>query len=443
MPPTLPARILPRPTTTASGAAAITTAAPTLLTATPAVLAPTLPPTPIPTLLGTPEPEPRSHADILFGSDPAPTAKAPPAATPATPSVDRRQAATRNRTVAQQTLTTPGRPKDPADIPFGADRGLGKVQQESATKNTRIAQRDVRSDSPVRQPAPAPKKPTTIDTEAARRRTSEQLEDDLAQSGSNAISKRLEDDPAQADPFEINDTSYALRRPTNTDPAHTEIVLRRKIREAVEDGNHFAASQAKHFLDGGGKERRFTREEAHRVQQIRDAEDDNKKRFVESLRENPIPARPEILDPDGGPGSPGRTGFRGQLLGLTEPIAFDDVWVRDISLWDSILDQDKDFLAGAGRSKFVSTGRFTAHRKGETIIVTGVITHDWNDLYNFDKNAWPQGFNHRGWILQQSGRGKIFRFGATWRQRMTVRIEFKDGKPIFREPEWEELDGPA
>ena len=424
-PPDPPARILPRSTTTAPGAATVTGVAPTILTAIPASVAPP-PPSITTTLLGAPPAEKRSAADILFGAE-KPTDKASPAATAVTPAVDLRQKARPDRKIAQQPLATPALRKDAADIPFGADSGHRTVQRKAGTKKTQIAQGEALFDSPFGQPAPAPINPTATGTDAARRRASE----------------RLEDNPTETDPYEIDDSIYALLRPKITDPAHTEIVLRRKIREAMEDGNDFAASQAKHFLDGGGKTRRFTREEARSVQQIHDAEEDNKKRFVESLDENTESAQPEILNPDGGSGSSGRTGFRDQLLGLAEPIAFDDVWVRDISLWDSIRDGDKDFLAGAGRSKFVSKGRFTAHRKGETIIVTGVITHEWNDLYNFDKDAQPVGLNHRGWILQQSGRGKIFGFGATWRQRMTVRIEFKDGRPIFREPEWEEMDSPT
>ena len=128
-------------------------------------------------------------------------------------------------------------------------------------------------------------------------------------------------------------------------------MLRRKIRKATKDGHVFAAGQAKHFLDGDGKERRFSRDEARSLEQIRDAEKVNKGRFIKSFLDKPIIA---------GLWRAGRTGFRDDLLGLGAPITFDDMWDRDISLLDSILDWDKEFLVGAGRSKFVSTGNFAA-----------------------------------------------------------------------------------
>ena len=189
-------------------------------------------------------------------------------------------------------------------------------------------------------------------------------------------------------------------------------------------------------VDGGSTDR--TREVARGLKPIRDAEEVNKRRYVKSLLDDPEPARPEILDPDGGPGSPGRTGFRDQLVNLTAPIEFDDHWVRKFDVASAAGKGDFNFVLGSGRGSLQSNGTFSAHREGGTIIVTGVVTHIWADVYNFDKDALPEGLNQRGWILQQSGRGKVFPFGATWRQRMTVRIEFKNGEPFISETIWED-----
>jgi hypothetical protein len=382
----------------------------------------TLPPTPIPTLLGTPEPEPRSHADILFGSDPAPTDKTPTPTTAATPGVDRRKKAAPERKVAQQTIATPDRPKDAADIFFDADNALETTQRNADTKNTRIAQGEAMFDFPFRQAAPAPKNPSANKTEAVGRQTSE----------------RLEDEPPEAGIELIDDLDFVVNPPSDPDPQRIEVELRRKILDAMKRGDDFGASQAKHFLDGNGKERRFTREEARGLKPIRDAEEVNKKRFVKSLLDVPEPARPEILDPDGGPGSPGRTGFRDRLINLGPPIQFEDHWVRKFDVVSAAKKRDFNFVLGSGRGSLRSRGKFSAHREGEAVIVTGVVTHVWDDDYNFDKNALPEGLNQRGWILQQSGRGQVFPFGSTWRQRMTVRIEFKNGEPFISETIWED-----
>jgi len=215
--------------------------------------------------------------------------------------------------------------------------------------------------------------------------------------------------------------------------------LRQKIQVAMKRGDDFGASQAKHFLDGNGEERRFTREEAHSLEPIRDAEEINRKRFVGSLLDDPVPARPEILDPDGGSESPGRTGFRDQIVNLTAPIAFEDHWISKFKVLGAAVEGDFNFVLGSGKGHLRSDGKFAAHREGSAVIVTGVVTHVWADDYNFDKDALPEGLNRRGWILQQSGRGKVFPFGATWRQRMTVRIEFENGEPVARPPKWEDL----
>jgi len=73
------------------------------------------------------------------------------------------------------------------------------------------------------------------------------------------------------------------------------------------------------------------------------------------------------------------------------------------------------------------------------VIVTGVVTHIWENQYNLNTNDCPPGLSHRGWILQQSGRCKVFPFGATWRQRMTIRIEFENGRPFISETIWDGL----
>ncbi len=38
----------------------------------------------------------------------------------------------------------------------------------------------------------------------------------------------------------------------------------------------------------------------------------------------------------------------------------------------------------------------------------------------------------------EGSRGQAFPFGATWRQRMTVRIEFENGKPFLSETIWDD-----
>lgn len=125
-------------------------------------------------------------------------------------------------------------------------------------------------------------------------------------------------------------------------------------------------------------------------------------------------------------------------MNLGSPIQFADHWVRKFGVFQAAWDGDFNFILGSGKGNLRSYGNFTARREGASVIVTGDVEHAWTDVYDFDKNAFPVGLNRRGWLLQQSGRGQAFPFGATWRQRMTVKIEFEDGKPVITETIWED-----
>ncbi len=109
---------------------------------------------------------------------------------------------------------------------------------------------------------------------------------------------------------------------------------------------------------------------------------DNKKRFEDSMVKGEVnglkhPFKDQILR------------LRdGESIVLKNP-AVDggvDYWDQDIGATEGLRNFDEDQGLGIGRVKFRSTGSLKATRKGDKVLVDGLVDHRFNDVYDYNKD---------------------------------------------------------
>jgi len=182
-------------------------------------------------------------------------------------------------------------------------------------------------------------------------------------------------------------------------------------------GLDFAADNLERFIEGTGGNKDVSREEARSFSPISNAEEENQKRFENSLVADDHKYGQTLKDLEDG-----------QSVRLSK-----DIWDVDLKAFGDtkrparpgVMFGSPDLAAGSGDSDFKSTGNFIAKRKGDTIHIEGVVEHEWSDTYDWDKDQ-PYG---AGAMELQVGRGaKPFDLRAGWRQRMKGTVRIEDGE---------------
>lgn len=158
-----------------------------------------------------------------------------------------------------------------------------------------------------------------------------------------------------------------------------ESTYRNRVEGLRRRGMPVAAANLEHFLDGSGEPRKLPREEAIKLAPIKEAEATNISRFVnrtfrgDSEKNEIVRQLPSMRLGEG-------------------PLHFNDWWERDFEignyLWNAALG-DRDFAAAIGRVKFRSEGDFQAMRTGDSITISGMVTHRLADTYDF--HLWDPG----------------------------------------------------
>ncbi|MBP5857057.1 hypothetical protein KAJ83_08555 [Marivibrio halodurans] len=210
-----------------------------------------------------------------------------------------------------------------------------------------------------------------------------------------------------------------------------------------------AADSLDHFLDGSGKDRAYSRDQARERPFIREAEEKSRERFVDSLMKNKSTKlkggtvinynyRDQIMDL--------KDGESRQILPdkLKDDSRRADYWEVEGKTLGHVLGGDIDEALAFGSNELTSNLQdgFTATRKGDTITVTGVVNHEWSDRYDFDGESSPDPVMNS---LRDSGRAAEFDSRAAWAQKMTVRLKITDGG-LTLDPnsvEWRDLESEA
>ncbi len=190
-------------------------------------------------------------------------------------------------------------------------------------------------------------------------------------------------------------------------------------------GHSMAADNLERFLDGTGGTKTLSRDEARAIEPIRAGERLNTERFENKT----------FL---GDSGNQSAQKLRTLRDGAT--LRFKDNWKRD-SGWSGFAKEltvgDRDFALAHGRSDLSSDGSFKAVRRGDTIHITGEVTHAWKDAYDFH----PMQPLADGALALQKHRGaKPFHAEASWKQRVEGTVRLRNGRLVEPRFNWRDVD---
>ncbi len=179
-----------------------------------------------------------------------------------------------------------------------------------------------------------------------------------------------------------------------------ENVYREYARKGREFGWSGAADNLEYFLNNSGKDKILSSQEVRKNDFIKDGEEFNRQRFVNSLSS--------------------KNGLGSQLLKLApgHEKRLNDHWdykigylplgavVKDGNFSRShLLSGNVDEILATGDSFLKSYGDFKAKRTGNTVFVDGIVTHRWDDIYDFE----PMKLLADGALsLKQHGRAKNY-----------------------------------
>lgn len=180
-----------------------------------------------------------------------------------------------------------------------------------------------------------------------------------------------------------------------------------------ESGSHAAADHLEHYLNGTGATLTIERDQARSFAPIREAEAKNDSRFERSFL---VPEK--------------QSGHAEKLLRLKDgqSVTFKDNWDVAYKPWNfagQALNPDtRDYAAAFGRLALESEGKFTATRRGERIHLEGIITHRFDDPYDFHEG---QPYSSEPLLLEKYGRAKPFNRKGAWNRRIKGSIRTDNG----------------
>ena len=226
-------------------------------------------------------------------------------------------------------------------------------------------------------------------------------------------------------------------------------LLEREVRGGIRVGKTVgldeSAKNLEHFLDGKGADVSIPRDEARKRNFIREAEETNRNRFVESLLQD-RKADPQSNTTDND------YLYLSQLSNLKDgqsvdimpsqngiPASSGENWDVNRSTLGQLWAREPDEALAYGSSQFRSEAEkgFRATRHGDEIKVTGVVTHSWGDRYDFHGSDDYYGLMN---ALRDSGRATEFNSSTSWQQEMTATIKIKDGKLTLESVDWADLE---
>ena len=206
-----------------------------------------------------------------------------------------------------------------------------------------------------------------------------------------------------------------------------ELDLRRRVQEWRDARHLTAAEHLERFLKSEGGTKTITREEARRFPFAREAEATARLQFeTESFL-----------------AKSGDNRINNALKGLKdrdEPVDVTDHWVRvlgPVGFLKEWYAGDKNLARAFGKTNIRSDFDGHAVRRGNTIYITGEVTHSWNDPYDFERFQPGSSGPLR---LERYGRAKKFDMEGSWNQRVKGTVEVRDGKLVNPRFEWEDVN---
>ncbi|MDH5722968.1 MAG: hypothetical protein OEY94_06570 [Alphaproteobacteria bacterium] len=190
-----------------------------------------------------------------------------------------------------------------------------------------------------------------------------------------------------------------------------------------------AAENLEYFLEGSGKQKKLSREEARSRVFVINGEEANRKRFTESLVSK-TKAGSKLLKLK-----------NGEAIKIKDNWDYEAGYLPEKSVIDPskshLLRGDLDEVLSTGTSFVKSGGSFNVKRKGDTIHIDGIVIHRWEDKYDFD----PMQSGGAGAVaLEEAGRAKSYDIKSNWKQRVTGTLQIKNGELVNPRLTWQDIN---
>lgn len=212
-------------------------------------------------------------------------------------------------------------------------------------------------------------------------------------------------------------------------PENLERFFRHKyVDEWRREGKIQASKNMKHYLDGSGKPMRFTRDEARAFAPIRALE----KKVREHFEKLEFVGKTER----------NLNNYNEQLKNLKDGESLSHSGENHANVGSSksalqYLGDDADFAFAFGRTNLRGDAKFTATRKGNTIHITGTMTLEWKDTYDFNDG---EAISMAARRLEQERGAKPYNMGASWKQNFSGTVEIRSGVLSNPKITWTDTD---
>jgi RHS repeat-associated protein len=156
--------------------------------------------------------------------------------------------------------------------------------------------------------------------------------------------------------------------PTQEQLNETKQQIQEGIDEARKEGSIYAANNLQRWLDGNGGTKTEDAEWLQKVPSVIEAVELNEKRFFDQLNSQSKSINAIAANLKNG-----------------ESVDFSDYWVAQITTDYVTFDKnEKDFFYAWGSATLTSTGNFTITRNDNVVEVSGSVTHEFFDIYNWE-----------------------------------------------------------
>jgi hypothetical protein len=328
-----------------------------------------------------------------------------------------------------------------------ARKALQLEEEQKAARNPRFKRsyRNLLEDVDKRQALKTPPPPSELDKKQTHPNISEQVQNikELEKRKPAPTTSKPYDDAILRQARKTPGHNTAAKPSQNT-PGNLELALdfnETALRVGAVLGELFGLEKSakflEHFLDGSGEEITVPRDEARKDSFIADAEKENQQSFENKTFLGRTDDNAELND-----------AMRSLKDG--EDYTDKDHWDQDMSGNAVLRSAAGNFGSGGvdsalsfGQQKFTSTSEFTATRKGDTIDIEGIVTHDGSEDYDFHDGRSGDALGAKD--LQDAGMGTKFNINRQWQQRFTgtvkvlndIKGELTLGKPEFT---WQDVD---
>lgn len=185
-----------------------------------------------------------------------------------------------------------------------------------------------------------------------------------------------------------------------------------------------------HYEEGSGRPLIYSPYRLDKRPVYKDAMETNKKRFEDSIVKGIVdgkshPFKDEILSLKDG---------ETIMLNKKGILGGGDYWDKDMDRLDGVFHGDTKQSLADGSAKLRSTGTVRATRKGNMVYLDGVVDHQVNDVYDFNKDDHEYSYYRK---KAETGKAKPYGTHASKLERLKGRILVQGGKIAGYKFDWE------